>query len=345
MLSRKRGFTLIELLVVIAIIAVLIALLLPAVQQAREAARRTQCKNNLKQIGLAVHNYHDTHNIFPHAFYTHAVNTGNSQAADWGWTTYILPFLDQQGLYNTLNPGPQKIHTVAATLDGARLLQTSLPVYQCPTDTGPQPNTLRPFTLINGVVPAINPLHMGKSNYPGCGGDINYQTGLIVAVNISRVRIRDVTDGLSNTFLGGEKATLLRKNGVQLFAAAGLWPGYLNNQTTSGANFNTVANHAGTAATMFKMQTGESATWVATPDQAFSSWHTGGAQFVMGDGAVRFVNENIQHLSSSVNIDPATNALAKLIFPTLTVGPPTAAQMGTYNRLGDRSDGFPVGDF
>src|SRR4051812_6730319 len=93
----KRGFTLIELLVVIAIIAVLIALLLPAVQQAREAARRSQCKNNLKQIGLALHNYHDTANTLPPGWIGDP--TGSNAGNRWGWGTMILPYLDQAPLY------------------------------------------------------------------------------------------------------------------------------------------------------------------------------------------------------------------------------------------------------
>src|SRR5215471_15422897 len=106
------GFTLIELLVVIAIIAVLIALLLPAVQQAREAARRTQCKNNLKQIGLALHNYHDTFNtLMPLAFGDGGV--AGAVRPTWAWSVMMLPYIDQGPLYNSLNPGPVSL-TVAA---------------------------------------------------------------------------------------------------------------------------------------------------------------------------------------------------------------------------------------
>ncbi|MFG0295400.1 MAG: DUF1559 domain-containing protein, partial [Maioricimonas sp. JB045] len=105
--SRRRGFTLIELLVVIAIIAILVALLLPAVQQAREAARRSQCKNNLKQIGLALHNYHDTHGSFPPGYIARYVSATDPASAETGpgfaWGTMILPFLDQSPTYNQLN--------------------------------------------------------------------------------------------------------------------------------------------------------------------------------------------------------------------------------------------------
>src|SRR5579871_6256397 len=102
---RQRGFTLIELLVVIAVIAVLVALLLPAVQQAREAARRSQCKNNLKQIGLALQNYHDTSNIFPLGYCARLpyVDGATDTTPGWGWPTYILPQLEQGPLYNQIN--------------------------------------------------------------------------------------------------------------------------------------------------------------------------------------------------------------------------------------------------
>jgi prepilin-type N-terminal cleavage/methylation domain-containing protein len=102
--DRVRGFTLIELLVVIAIIAILIALLLPAVQQAREAARRTQCKNNLHQIGIALHNYHDAFRILPPGQVT-SVHWLQTDSTMWGWAAMLLPYLDQSPMYNLLTPG------------------------------------------------------------------------------------------------------------------------------------------------------------------------------------------------------------------------------------------------
>ncbi|MGQ0636209.1 MAG: DUF1559 family PulG-like putative transporter [Planctomycetaceae bacterium] len=342
MSSRKRAFTLIELLVVIAIIAVLIALLLPAVQQAREAARRTQCKNNLKQAGLALHNYHDTHNIFPRSWY----ESLNSPVPDlgWGWMTMVLPFIDQAPLYNSLNPGPASLAAVASTANGRQLIQTSLPVFQCPTDTGPQPNTAANFDFL---APGSGTIRLGKSNYLGSAGNTE-QGGLIMEAAGASARIRDCTDGLSNTFLLGERAHLLQRidlntGTIPVQATAGVWPGY------SEAN-GVPAFSLGVSRTWFKMQDGSMGGIVilgflrALPEQAFSSRHTGGAQFVMGDGAVRFVNENVQWFFTSVTTgNPAIDAIfQQLGFP---VGPPTAANMGVYNRLGDRSDGFPVGDF
>src|SRR5690606_1821609 len=133
----RRGFTLIELLVVIAIIAVLIALLLPAVQQAREAARRSQCQNNLKQLGLALHNYHDTYARFPSAvFWTDVDGDGQADRDEghWAWGAAILPFIEQGNLADRMQPGtltPTQVHALDPSL-----LKTPLAVFQCPSDDG-----------------------------------------------------------------------------------------------------------------------------------------------------------------------------------------------------------------
>ncbi|MGQ0637017.1 MAG: DUF1559 family PulG-like putative transporter [Planctomycetaceae bacterium] len=345
MSSRRRGFTLIELLVVIAIIAVLIALLLPAVQQAREAARRTQCKNNLKQIGLAIHNYVDTHNCLPPA------SIAGSITYAWSWMTMILPFVDQAPLYQTLNPGPVTLATAltnaATTSPNISHLQTSLAVYQCPTDTGPNPSLL-----------TLGGQSVGKSNYSGCGGNTPDHLGLILgggtaSQNLGPVlRLRDATDGLSNTFLVGEVGYLIKK--PDLFSAllasatygkipvqgrANIWPGC----ALSVVNGPDVGS-ASTARTWWRMQDGYfggvliASYLEALPNSCFGSNHTGGAQFVLGDGAVRFVNENVSWFFTTTN-----DAILTLI--GAPAGAPTAATMGVYNRLGAANDGFPIGDF
>ena len=207
----RHGFTLIELLVVIAIIAILIALLLPAVQQAREAARRSQCKNNLKQLGLALHNYHDTYGMFPMAvigrpgagWQCSVMSNGdavpNNDYRSWGWGTFILPFVDQAPLYNQLQPDGCRMPNSDATYNGEMLLRQSLPVFICPSDTGPALNAF--FQ------------NYSKSNYV-----INER---ISNVNTNK-RIRDIEDGTSNTLMLAERR-YKRDPAGQRYAGAMIW--------------------------------------------------------------------------------------------------------------------------
>ncbi len=190
---RRVGFTLIELLVVIAIIAILIALLLPAVQQAREAARRSQCKNNLKQFGLAMHNYHETYLSFPPASVTPISCSMSTPAAgtttalntnyNWGWGTFLLPMLDQAPLYQQLGPNGCTFPVSTTPYLTSTLLQQALPAFVCPSDTGATVN-------------------MFFANY----SKSNYVISEQIATANSSVRIRDIIDGTSNTFLHGERA-------------------------------------------------------------------------------------------------------------------------------------------
>ena len=205
---RNRAFTLIELLVVIAIIAILIALLLPAVQQAREAARRSDCKNKLKQLGLGMHNYHETHNTFPPGFVQPKVINGVGQGTAtgaWGWGTYILPFIDQAPLYKKLNTneGPENA-TVVNGSSNTSLVATVLPAFRCPSDLGE--NQL-----------AAGAGTWGTSNYVGnFGVSLPKQTagfaGGSAAKNVqgiygenTKIRIKDMRDGTTNTAMALER--------------------------------------------------------------------------------------------------------------------------------------------
>lgn len=269
----RRGFTLIELLVVIAIIAVLIALLLPAVQQAREAARRTQCRNNLHQLGLALHNYHDTHSCFPPR--SIGVRVGATAcdaygASTAGWAVMLLPFIDEQALYNATNFDLPMYDGANTTVSKSQLAQ-----YRCPTDT-----SVGFVNCGNGACNGVNPTGgVATSSYVANGG-ANNQSGSTCAPNTStgpfytnsRVRIRDIRDGTSNTMALGECEWGIRNK------AGGGW----HPQWAIGYGG---ANQADAYRPMNGYGMGN--IW------QFASMHEGGAFFTFGDGAVRFLSENM----------------------------------------------------
>ncbi len=279
---RPCGFTLIELLVVIAIIAVLIALLLPAVQQAREAARRAQCRNNLKQIGLALHNYHDVHRTFPSGWVavTGTVQNAHGGINGAGWGTMILPFVDQVNLYQRFDA-----NVAIEAPANAAFLDTRLSVFRCSSD--PQPDTWEieeegnPGNVL-ATLPVANYVGSfgteetdGCENAPGtapvavdgqCVGDG-------VLYHNSHTRIADITDGASNTFVVGERLTRTEAGWYST------WAGMVAGGEEAFCRFLGSADHVPN-----------------DPDRHFddfSSQHTGGAQFVLGDGSVHFTSENI----------------------------------------------------
>ncbi|MCH2212931.1 MAG: DUF1559 domain-containing protein [Fuerstiella sp.] len=210
---KRRGFTLIELLVVIAIIAILISLLLPAVQQAREAARRTQCRNNLKQIGLALHNYHDAHGSFPPGRMAPA-KTGLGGDCWVGWvgpSYHILPFIDQGNLYEAIDPSQFRYRTGSPLCTAnAFTFTTEVPSYECPSDPGHAPgvntNSYRAnmgVTVCGGINDGDqdqeDPVHTARCKaelYGTLGGMFHDNGG---------VKIRDVSDGTSNTVIYSER--------------------------------------------------------------------------------------------------------------------------------------------
>ncbi len=312
-MSRRRvGFTLIELLVVIAIIAVLIALLLPAVQQAREAARRTQCKNNLKQIGLALHNYHDTFLVFPPGqFQVLASEPPASQYSTnrSGWMQQILPYIDQAPLYNTFAPYMAAATAVTQTAFTWPKSDTILPAFMCPTDpAGPKNSTAndRPNQGFHGnyVVCA------GSTPFGPTGGGTKLD-GMFFC--FSRTSIRDTTDGTSNTLLVGE-LLLVRDVDPSGHDLRGRYFNTWSGNTFFSSNLppNTTV---GDQHTPWCVSSGTKRPCASTGDfvQYARSEHTGGVQLVMTDGAVRFVSENIDQT--------------------------------TFRGLGSRSGGEVVGDF
>ncbi len=295
---RRRGFTLVELLVVIAIIGVLVALLLPAVQAAREAARRTQCSNNLKQIALALHNYHDTVNVFPpQALPTHGSPNG------WGWSVMVFPFLEQKTLYDALQPTGGTVGTspnlsgnlpAANTLyNGVALLQKPVPTFICPSDSSQVLNQFytRPLSSNN----ANN--WYAKSNYL-CNQRV------IVFANSWRgptlpncKTFADIPDGSSNVLMLGERA--LRVSPVEKRSTAGvLWGKPLTNSDAATCFHPNHPINTSDPSNDFRANNyTQYASLARTPSNCnahiASSNHPGGAQFAMCDGSVRFISQTI----------------------------------------------------
>lgn len=334
---RKRGFTLIELLVVIAIIAVLIALLLPAVQQAREAARRTQCKNNLKQLGLAMQNYHDTYSTFPPGWvhYTQqaASTTGAGNGANhWGWSTFLLPFIDQAPLYNQLNVGNTNngMNTQLTTAAFLLNMQTAQTGFRCPSDTGGITNT----NMGHGGTPTTAPF-VAMSNYPGVHSSrtphtsttpLNPSTANGVLWQNSSCRIRDITDGTTNTLMIGERAWVVPMSGGTFSASAA----NLFGVNSPGTGTHTVGPIyvLGVGCAPINGTNTNTNSPVAAPAQCwgrmgFSSVHVGGAQFLLCDGSVKFVTQNINFQTNSAT--------------------PTAE--GVYQRIMNKNDGSVIPDY
>ena len=298
---RRRGFTLIELLVVIAIIAILIALLLPAVQQAREAARRTQCKNNLKQLGLAFHNYHDTFNCFPvnYAWRTAPGAGGGGPAiANTGksWLQMILPFIEQANLYASIDFNVGLQGTTAAILKNQTAANTVLPAYLCPSDNENNNGQLGNRSDVNVTPPgtwavtnykacagsnwawgiaAWNPVSSPNGKNSGSTDGLNSGNGILCSNQQNTnapTRMRDLTDGTSNTFAIGEAM-----------------PGW--SQWNWWYNPNAVTATCAIPVNAVLKRPKNIGDW--PNNYSFASKHVGGGQFTLGDGSSRFVSENV----------------------------------------------------
>jgi type II secretory pathway pseudopilin PulG len=320
--------------VVIAIIAILIALLLPAVQQAREAARRSTCKNNLKQIGLALHNYHDTYKMFPIGAQDYPSAPANYES--WGWGASILPQLDQTPLFQKLQINTLTMSQVLKSTTLRPLLQTPLPVFVCPSDpSGPlmeggRVNSGRGRHM-NGVSGVGTAFRVSKSNYIGnCGyNDVqrtDNRSRRGVLQRGTAYRMRDIKDGPSNTIMVGERTT---------FCESGAWAG---NRNPTGSGVQGCDYNLGRVSIPINMQ--DNRAHYCT--EGFSSEHVGGAQFLMGDGRVIFVSENINY-----NLHRnATDRVRDGNSPNRTGwGTNVTSQLGVYQRLGIRDDNQPIGNF
>ena len=311
--TPRNGFTLIELLVVIAIIAILVALLLPAVQQAREAARRSSCKNNLKQMALALHNYHDTHRVFPPGYVIQRNPGVTTDCADgngtncYGWGAMVLPFVEQAALYDQLkgetnNFAANRSWSCDGGMTARDVVRQVLTAFVCPSDAkGPISTTAN----ASGNCAA-------KSNYIGVAGGnwgsaCNNADGMFYGN--SDTRMRDVTDGTSNTLMVGEreaKTNTARRDGIWI-GTNGSKPSWDNSIGHGDALGGTGSSSATTRERTKINYQGTSA------NVAFSSLHKGGAQFALADGSIRFLSENIDQ--------------------------------GTFRWLGQKDDGNVIGEF
>lgn len=290
--SPKRAFTLIELLVVIAIIAILIALLLPAVQQAREAARRSTCKNNLKQIGLALHNYHDTHRVFPPGSigYLFTATSSGPQENCMGPLVMILPFLDQAPLYNNFDFSQS--YTNPVNVD---LAKNIIPGYLCPSYPDATIISEHGYRGWNTNTSKAITNYLGVAGYRTTSGGVTSKTSLTDSQRgifwpNSDTRIRNITDGTSNTFLYGEfKPSMMSDLGYGSGGACydnRCWP-WVRGISLSGTG--AIAHMLYGPNQIFAPSTYTS-DCVKIP---FSSEHTGGVHMLNADGAVVFISENI----------------------------------------------------
>lgn len=341
----RRGFTLIELLVVIAIIGLMIALLLPAVQAAREAGRRSACSNKLKQIGLAMHNHHDARKAFPSGIMlskeliADGITYGGLVA--WrlnggspAWGAIILPFMEQSDIYNRLvfsqgtwsrynDPSPplQTTKTTTIVSSSSAVSARPLPVYSCPSDTLKQTGFASNFGSSN---------YVGNYGVPPAGtwnGVAGQRTGPPlpnthgILYQGSSISTKDIPDGTSKTFLGGEVSTQQRAWSLHAAGAisqgAGVWAAVADLKADDLVLRQCDAGHP--INSQFPDNQITNANGGIGDCDGFGSRHPGGANFVMCDGAVRFINENIQSATSP---------------------------LGTYQRLSHRADGLAIsGDY
>ena len=270
--KRRRGFTLVELLVVIAIIGVLVALLLPAVQAAREAARRMQCKNQLKQLGLAVHHYHDVFRQLPSGW----VGDSDDGPPGWAWGSMILPFMEQQNLGDLIvyeEHIDDPVNAVART--------RHLPIFRCPSDIGPG-HTFMLEADDHGHDDHDHgglPIELSRASYVGVFGSneiedsASHGNGLFY--HNSEIRFASIVDGLSNTLMIGERCARINPSVLEYST----WVGVIHGGEHAMARVVGSADHP------------------PNDDHGhfedFRSEHPGGAQFAVADGSVQFIAEDI----------------------------------------------------
>ncbi|HID78717.1 MAG TPA: DUF1559 domain-containing protein [Planctomycetaceae bacterium] len=311
----NRGFTLIELLVVIAIIGILISLLLPAVQAAREAARRMRCANNLKQLGLAMHNYHSTYKCLPPGFMV--VNERGQINGGWAWAVFLMPFIEQSPLQDKLSVTRYTLNQVVSDPHLVPMLQMRLEVMICPSSTLPP---LREYLGGSGIM-------VSTANYMCCRGFFRY-SGIVhlkkpnngLLYGQSRTRFADIRDGLSNTMALGERTVLpIYVNNPKR------WPSWCG---PGGLRVRRGVGSTVSSSVYDKMNH-------PTDMHLFSSEHPGGANFCFADGSVRFLSETIE--SNPGGVSPKNDGNHADLVAAAAQG-----LVGVYQLLGVRNDGQPV---
>uniref|UniRef100_UPI0037043BFB DUF1559 domain-containing protein n=1 Tax=Rosistilla carotiformis TaxID=2528017 RepID=UPI0037043BFB len=333
------GFTLIELLVVVAVIGVLVGLLLPAVQSVREAARRMQCSNNLKQLGLAAHNYHDTHRCFPSGWINPTPWNPNQDC--YGWGALILPFVEGNNAARAIDTVRVPFHNALSDAVKLEVMRQKQEVFRCPSDVGPIESSdgdRKPdgkATAVSNYVGSNN-IGWAEASDSGSAGDGGPgKHGMFV--EDKGIRFRDVRDGTSGVFLLGERRWQyndVHDRSVQISAA-----GLVYGRETNGSLSAEASAVIGLGIVRMNYNGAKSGdTGARRKKTGFSSLHPGGAMFVFVDGSVRFVAESIE-FTVKPETDPTSTHY--LVNNNEGNGPPD----DVYERLIARDDGQVLGKF